>query len=140
MRMGESITRVSLMRQALKQLPRQEIFDRDPYESRRPALKGAALGHALVASQRVRQPGGRGLVRAIEEPAPVQAALGGPRARTTLAHALTQRPLEQRVEAWMRVSASSGAGGEGLGQQCARSARVESSRLKLSLAVYEWAE
>jgi hypothetical protein len=138
--MPESITLVSLMLQALKQIPLQEIFDRDPYESRRTALKGETLLHALVAYQMVRQPGVRGLVRAIEEHAPLQAALGGPIARNTLANALTQRPLEQMVEAWMRVSASYGAGVQRLGKKFARIALVDSSLLKLSLAVYDWAQ
>jgi DDE family transposase len=138
--MAESITLVSLMLQALKQIPLQAIFDRDPYESRRTALKGETLLHVLVAYQMVRQPGVRGLVRAIEEHAPLQAALGGPIARNTLANALAQRPLEQMVAAWMRVSASYGAGVERLGKKFARIALVDSSLLKLSLAVYDWAE
>lgn len=138
--MSKSITLVSLMLQALKRVPVQAIFDRDPYESRRTALKGARLLQVLVAYQLVRQAGMRGLLRAIAEPAPLQAALGGPVARTTLANALTQRPVEQMVEAWMRVSASYGAGVERLGKKFARIALVESSLLKLSLAVYDWAE
>jgi hypothetical protein len=138
--MPESITLVSLMLHALKHVPVQEIFDRDPYESRRTALKGERLLHVLVAYQMVRQPGMRGLLRAIEEHAPLQDALGGPVARNTLANALTQRPVEQMVEAWMRVSQSYGAGVERLGKKFARIALVDSSLLKLSLAVYDWAE
>jgi hypothetical protein len=138
--MLESITLVSLMLHALKQLPLQEIFDRDPYESRRTALKGDKLLHVLVAYQMVRQPGVRGLVRAIEEHAPLQDALGGPVARNTLATALTQRPLEQMVEAWMSVSRSYGAGVDRLGKKFARIALIDSSLLKLSLAAYSWAE
>ena len=132
--MPKSITLVSLRLHALKQLPLQEIFDRDPYESRRTALKGETLVHVLVASQRVRQPGVRGLVRAMEEHAPLPDALGGPVARNTLATALTQRPLEQRVEAWMSVSRSYGAGVDRLGKKFARIALIDSSLLKLSLA------
>jgi len=64
--MPESITLVSLMLHALKQVPVQESFDPDPYESRRTALKGEKLLHVLVAYQMVRQPGLRGLLRAIE--------------------------------------------------------------------------
>jgi hypothetical protein len=138
--MPESITLVGLMLQALKQVPVQEIFDRDPYESRRTALQGEKLLHVLVAYQMIRQPGMRGLLRAIEEHAPLQAALGGPLARNTLANALTQRPLEQMVEAWMTVRARYGAGVERLGKKFARIALVDSSLLKLSLAVYDWAE
>jgi Transposase DDE domain len=138
--MPKSITLVSLMLQALKRVPVQTIFDRDPYESRRTALKGDRLLQVLVAYQLVRQAGMRGLLRAIAEHAPLQAALGGPVARNTLANALTQRPLAQMVEAWMRVSQSHGAGVERLGKKFARIALVDSSLLKLSLAVYDWAE
>jgi hypothetical protein len=138
--MPESITLVGLMLQALKHVPVQDIFDQEPYESRRTALKGAKLLQVLVAYQMVRQPGIRGLLRAIAEHTPLQAALGGPVARNTLANALTQRPVEQMVEAWMRVSQSYGAGVERLGKQFARIALVDSSLLKLSLAVYDWAE
>jgi hypothetical protein len=138
--MAESITLVGLMLQALKQVSVQEIFDQDPYESRRTALKGEKLLHVLVAYQMIRQPGIRGLIRASEEHAPLQAALGGPLARNTLANALTQRPVEQMVEAWMRVSQSYGAGVERLGKKFARIALVDSSLLKLSLAVYDWAQ
>ncbi|MBI3799368.1 MAG: hypothetical protein HY268_20680 [Deltaproteobacteria bacterium] len=125
--MAESITLVSLMLHALKQVPVQEIFDRDPYESRRTALKGERLLHVLVAYQMVRQPGMRGLLRAIEEHAALQAALGGPLARNTLANALLHRPVEQMEEAWLRVRRSYEAGVERLGKQFARIALVDSS-------------
>jgi hypothetical protein len=138
--MAESITLVSLRLHALKHVPVQEIFDRDPYESRRTALKGEKLVQVLVAYQMVRQPGIRGLIRATEEHTPLQAALGGPVARNTLANALTQRPVEQMVEAWLRVSQSYGAGVERMGKKFARIALVDSTLLKLSLAVYDWAE
>jgi hypothetical protein len=70
----------------------------------------------------------------------LQAALGGPVARNTLANALSQRPVEQMTAAWMRVSACYGAGVECLGKKVARIALVDSSLLKLSLTVYDWAE
>jgi hypothetical protein len=138
--MPESITLVSLMLHALKCVSVQDIFDRDPYESRRPALKGETLLHVLVAYQMVRQPGIRGLTRAIEEYAPLQAALGGPVARNTLANALSQRSVEQMTAAGMRVRACYGAGVECLGKKVARIALVDSSLLKRSLTVYDWAE
>ena len=138
--MPESITLVSLMLHALKHVPLQESFDRAPYDSRRTALKGETLLHVLVAYPMVRQPGVPGLVRAIEEHAPLQAALGGPVARNTLANALTHRPLEQRGEAWMSVSRRYGAGVERVGKKVARIARVDSRLLKLALAVSAWAE
>jgi hypothetical protein len=128
------------MLHALKQVPVQEIFDRDPYESRRTALKGETLVQVLVAYQMIRQPGIRGLIRAPEEQTPLQEALGGPVARNTRANALTQRPVEQRVQAWMKVSQSDGAGVEHLGKKFARLALVDSSLLTRSLAVYDWAE
>jgi Transposase DDE domain len=138
--MAESITLVSLMLHALKQVPVQEIFDRDPYESRRTALKGERRLHVLVAYQMVRQPGMRGLLRAIEEHAALQAALGGPLARNTLANALLHRPVAQMEEAWLRVRRSYEAGVERMGKKFARIALVDSRLLKLSLAVYDWAE
>lgn len=138
--MAESITLVSLMLHALKHVPVQEIFDRDPYESRRTALKGERLLHVLVAYQMVRQPGMRGLLRAVEEHAPLQDALGGPLARNTLANALLHRSVEQMEEAWMRVRCRYEDGVERLGKKFARIALVDSSLLKLSLAVYDWAE
>jgi hypothetical protein len=138
--MPKSITLVSLMLQALKRVSVQAIFDRDPYESRRTALKGDRLLQVVVAYQLSRQVGLRGLLRAIAEPAPLPAALGGPVARNTLANALTHRPLAQLVAAWMRGSASYGAGVERLGKKFARIALVDSSLLKLSLTVYDWAE
>jgi hypothetical protein len=104
--MPKSSTLVSLMLQALKRVPVQTIFDRDPYESRRTALKGDRLLHVLVAYQLVRHSGMRGVRRAIAEHAPLPAALGGPLARNPRANALSQRPVEQRVEAWLRVSAN----------------------------------
>lgn len=72
------------MLRAFKHVPVQEIFDRDPYESLRTALKGERLLHVLLASQMVCQPGLRGLLRAIKEHAPLQEeTLGGPFARHT---------------------------------------------------------
>jgi hypothetical protein len=41
--MPESITLMTMFLQALKRVPVQAIFDRDPYESRRRALKGQRL-------------------------------------------------------------------------------------------------
>jgi hypothetical protein len=52
--MSESITLVSLFLQALKRVPVQSIFDRDPYESRRRALKGQRLLWVLVAFQMIK--------------------------------------------------------------------------------------
>jgi hypothetical protein len=129
-----------MMLQALKTAPVQEIFDRDPYESRRTALKGEKLLHVLVVYQTTQNPYLRGLVRAVAEHAPLQKALGGPVARNTLSTALAHRPVEQMLEAWMLLRDRYGAGVERLGKQFARIALIESSLLKLSLAAYSWAE
>lgn len=49
--MQESSTVLSLLLRVLKQVPVQAIFDQDPYESRRTALKGSKLLWLLVAFQ-----------------------------------------------------------------------------------------
>ncbi len=138
--MAESITLVSMMLQALKAVPVQEIFDRDPYESRRTALKGEKLLHVLVVYQTLQNLFLRGLVRAIAEHEPLQEALGGPVARTTLSNALAHRPVEQMLEAWLVLKDRYGTGVARLGKKFARLALVDSSLLKLSLAAYSWAE
>jgi DDE family transposase len=138
--MSESIELASLMLQALKPVPVQEIFARDPYESRRTALKGEKLLHVLVIYQILKNPCMRGLVRAIAEHAPLQAALGGPVARNTLSNALAHRPVGQMLEVWMLLKDRYGAGVERLGKNFARIALIDSSLLQLSLAAYAWAE
>jgi len=45
----------------------QKIFDSDPYESRRNAMKGSRLLKALVFYQLVIAPSARGLIDAIED-------------------------------------------------------------------------
>ena len=52
--MPESITLMTMFLQALKRVPVQSIFDRDPYESRRSALKGERLLWLLVAFQLIK--------------------------------------------------------------------------------------
>ena len=49
--MAESSTLMTIFLHALKRLPLQAIFDGDPYESRRTALKGEKLMWVLVAFQ-----------------------------------------------------------------------------------------
>lgn len=46
--MAQSITLVGLMLQALKQVPREDIFAQDPDKSRRPALQGDQLLQVLT--------------------------------------------------------------------------------------------
>jgi hypothetical protein len=138
--MAESITLVGLMLQALKQVPIQDIFDRDPYESRRTALKGPKLMEVLVIHQLLKSPYLRGVVTAIEEHDPLQAALGGPVARNTLSNALAHYPVEYMTEAWLRLREQLGTGVEKLGKKFARIALIDASLIKLSLAAYAWAE
>jgi hypothetical protein len=138
--MAESITLVGLMLQALKQVPLQEIFAQDPYESRRTALKGERLLQVLTVHQLLKSPYLRGVVTAINEHRPLQEAVGGPVARTTLSNALAHYPVESMMEAWLRLKERLGAGVEKLGKKFARIALIDASLLKLSLAAYAWAE
>jgi Transposase DDE domain len=138
--MAESITLVGLMLQALKRVPLQDIFAQDPYESRRTALKGERLLQVLTVHQLIKSPYLRGVVTAINEHRPLQEAVGGPVARTTLANALAHYPVESMMEAWLRLKERLGAGVEKLGKQVARIALIEASLLKLSLAASAWAE
>jgi len=138
--MAHSITLVSLMLQALKQVPVQDIFERDPYESRRTALPGPKLMEVLVVHQLIKSPYLSGVVTAIEEDHPLQEALGGLVARNTLSNALAHYPLETMTEAWLRLKERLGAGVEKLGKKFARIALIDASLIKLSLAAYTWAE
>jgi hypothetical protein len=138
--MAESITLVGLMLQALKQVPRQEIFAQDPYESRRTARKGARLLPGLTVHQLIKSPYLRGVVSAINEHRPPQEAVGGPVARTTLSNALAHYPVESMREGWLRLKERWGAGVEKLGKKVARIALSDASLLQLSLAAYAWAE
>jgi hypothetical protein len=138
--MAQPITLVGLMLQALQQVPLQDIFNQDPYESRRTALKGDRLLQILMAHQLLKSPSLRGVITAIDEHRPLQEAVGGPVARTTLANALAHDPVESRMEAWLRLKERLGAGVEKLGKKVARIALIEASLLKLSLAASAWAE
>jgi hypothetical protein len=138
--MAQPITLVGLMLQALQQVPLQDIFNQDPYESRRTALKGDRLLQILMAHQLLKSPSLRGVITAIDEHRPLQEAVGGPVARTTLANALAHYPVESRMEAWLRLKERLGAGVEKLGKKVARIALIEASLLKLSLAASAWAE
>lgn len=137
--MAKSITLITMFLQALKRVPVQTIFDRDPYESRRTALKGERLLWLLVAFQMIKSRFMRGLVRAAEENQPLQKAVGGPVALNTFSNALAQRSVEQMVEAWMLVLQSYGGAVERLGKKFARIALIDASLIKLSLAAYDWA-
>jgi hypothetical protein len=82
----------------------------------------------------------RGLVRAVDENQPLQAAVEGAVALHTLSNALAHRSVGQRVEAWMRVLQSYGGAVERLGKKFARIALIDASLIKLSLAAYDWAQ
>jgi len=138
--MAEAITLVGLMLQALKQVPVQDIFEQDPYESRRTALKGEKLLRILTVHQLIKSPYLRGVVTAIEEHLPLQEAVGGPVARNTLSNALAHYPVEYMMDAWLRLKEQLGAGVEKLGKKFARIALIDASLIKLSLAAYAWAE
>lgn len=138
--MAESITLVGLMLQALKQVPVQDIFARDPYESRRTALPGPKLMDVLVVHQLIKSPYLRGVVTAVEEHQPLQDALGGLVAPNTLSNALAHYPVENMMEAWLRLKEQLGAGVEKIGKKFARIALIDASLIKLSLAAYSWAE
>lgn len=138
--MPESITLMTMFLQALKRVPVQTIFDGDPYESRRTALKGQRLVWLLVAFQLLKSRFMRGLVRAVQENQPLQRAVEGPVARNTLSNALAHRSVEQMVEAWMMVLQSYGGAVERLGKKFARIGLIDASLIKLSLAAYDWAQ
>jgi hypothetical protein len=118
----------------------QAIFDADPYESRRDALKGAKLLWVLVAYQMLKSRVMRGLVRAVDQHTSLQTAVGGPVALNTLSNALAHYPVELMVQAWMLVLHTYGAWIERLGKKFARIAVIDASLIKLSLAAYSWAE
>src|SRR5262245_61347715 len=99
------------MLQALKQVPVQDIFNQDPYESRRTALKGERLLRVLTVHQLIKSPYLRGVITVIDEHRPLQAAVGGPVARNTLSNALAHYPVECMMDAWLRIKERLGAGG-----------------------------
>ena len=129
--MAESITLVGLMLQALRQVPVQDIFNQDPYESRRTALKGERLLQVLTVHQLIKSPYLRGVITAIDEHLPLQAALGGPVARNTLSNALAHYPVESMTEVWLRLKEQLGVGVERLGKKFARIALMDASLIKL---------
>jgi putative transposase len=130
---------VALLLYAIGRVNVQQIFDRDPYESRRTAMQGSRLLKVLVFYQLLAAPSARGLVEAIEDSLEAQAALGGMVARNTLSNALSQRDLEHMIEAWMLLLGHYGPCLEKLGRKFARIAAVDASLIKLSLAAFTWA-
>jgi hypothetical protein len=135
----ESLTLVTLLLYAIERVQTQAIFDTDPYESRRDAMKGSRLLKVLVFYQMIKDPTQRGLVRVVDESQAAQAALGGRLARNTLSNALSQRELEQMIEAWMLLLGHYSPDLQRMGQKYARLAAVDASLIKLSLAAFDWA-
>lgn len=135
----DSFTLVTLIVYAIGRVNVQQVFDNDPYESRRTAMKGSRLLKVLAFYQLLAAPSARGLVDAIEDSLDAQAALGGTVARNTLSNALSQRDLEQMTEAWMLLLGHYGPRLQKMGQRFARIAAVDASLIKLSLEAFNWA-
>ncbi len=135
----EPMTLVTLLLYAIERAKIQPIFDKDPYESRREAMKGARLLKVLAFFQLATPPSERGLVEAIEDSLDAQAALGGTVARNTLSNALAQRDPEQMIEAWMFLLGYYSPYLQKMGKKFARIAAVDASLIKLSLAAFDWA-
>ena len=138
--MLESITMLSLLLLALDRLNLQQVFDNDPYESRRTAMPGSRLVKLLVVFQMIKSTRLRGLVRAVEEHPQLQASLGREVARNTLSNALRERDLEQMISAWMLILHTYSPWIARMGKKFARIAIVDSSLIKLSLQAFAWAE
>jgi hypothetical protein len=136
----ESNTIIGLIVKALERLAIQEVFDADPYESRREEMKGERLVKLMVVYQLIKSRFMRGLIRATEDNEPIQKAVGGKVARSTLSNALAQRSIEQMIAVWQLVMQAYGPQLERVGKRFARIALVDSSLIKLSLAAYDWAE
>lgn len=137
---SESLTLVSLLLYAIDRVKIQSIFDRDPYESRRTALKGSRLLKVLVFYQMLKDPSQRGLLRALAESTDAQRALGGNLALNTFSNSLQHRDLEQMIEAWVLLLGYYRPQLARLGKKFARIAAVDASLIKLSLAAFNWAK
>ena len=135
----QSITLITLILRALDRVRTQPVFDRDPYESRRTALKGEMLLKALIVSSLLKSPTQRGLVETVGNSPELQTALGGSVKRNTLSNALQQRDPEQMVEAWTLVLQHYQPQIARTGKKFARLAAVDASLIKLSLAAFTWA-
>lgn len=135
----EPMTLVTLLLYAIERAKTQPIFDKDPYESRREAMKGARLLKVLAFFQLATPPSARGLVDAIKDSLDAQAALGGTVARNTLSNALSERDLDQMIEAWMFLLGYYSPYLQKMGKKFARIAAVDASLIKLSLAAFDWA-
>ena len=135
----ESLTLVTLLLRGVERVAIQELFARDPYESRRTALPGTRLLKTLIFYQFTKDPTQAGLRRVVDESPPAQEMLGGRLARNTLANALQQRDLDQMMEAWLLLLAHYRPYLARCGKKFARLAAVDAGFLKLSLAAFDWA-
>lgn len=135
----EAITLVTSLLNAIGRVKVQQIFERDPYESRRAAMKGSRLLKVLVFYQLLAAPSARALVEAIEDSLDAQSALGGTVARNTLSNALSQREPEQMIEAWAVLLGHYSPYLQKMGKKFARIAAVDASLIKLSLQAFNWA-
>src|SRR5262249_2338299 len=129
----ENFTLVTLLLQAIERVKTQMIFDHDPYESRRIAMKGSRLLKVLAFFQMLSDPGQREIERVIDASQEAQKALGGRVPRNTLSNALRHRDLEQMIEAWMMILQYYGPYIKQMGKKYVRIAAVDASLIKLSL-------
>ena len=135
----ENFTLVTLLLRAIGRVKTQTIFDRDPYESRRKAMKGSRLLKVLAFFQMLSDPGQREIERVVDASQEAQNALGGRIPRNTLSNALRHRELEEMIEAWMMILQYYSPYIKQMGKKYARIAAVDASLIKLSLAAFSWA-
>ena len=135
----ESLTLVTMLLAAIDRVKTQAIFDRDPYESRRPAMPGSRLLKVLVFFQMLKDRSQRGITRVIEDSQDARKALGGTVARNTLSNALAERDPAQMIEAWMMILDHYSPYLQRMGKKFSRLAAVDASLIKLSLQAYDWA-
>jgi len=132
----ENFTLVTLLLRAIERVKTQTIFDRDPYESRRIAMKGSRLLKVLAFFQMLSDPGQREIERVVDASQEAQKILAGRVPRNTLSNALRHRDLDQMIEAWMMVLQYYGPYIKQMGKKYARIAAVDASLIKLSLAAF----
>jgi hypothetical protein len=135
----ESFTLVQLLLSAIERVPTQLLFDRDPYEARRTALKGSRLLKVLAFFQLCAPPSARGLLDLLATSDAAQKALGGTLARNTLSNALAHYDLDLLVEAWLLLHRHYSSYLPKLGKPFVRLAAVDASLIKLSLQGFDWA-
>ncbi len=103
-------------------------------------MPGSRLLKVLVFYQMLKDPTRRGLVRAVKESQDARRALGFIPARNTLSNALSQRDIEQMIEAWAMLLTYYRPQIARIGKKFARIAAVDASLIKLSLQAFNWAQ